>query len=683
MRSQLSSLTIPLQALGLFVAGVLAAPAAAQLPSSCPVAWWPGEGDAVDIINGNGGTLGGGATFAPGMVGQGFSLDGVSGSVIQIPDSPDLRPQMLTAEAWVKTNSYATQSILAKPVGPSHYNSFQLWTANGRLGMAFKTTVPSVSLVAPITLGQFFHAAMTWDGSTARLYLNGALVHSTMPAPSMIDYDNSPVVIGSDLSFGNLELAVNGVIDEPAIWDRALSQAEIHAIYAAGSAGKPSCVTDSPPIADAGVDFPVNEGQTSVMLDGSASSDPDSDPLSFSWIQSAGTIVVLSDATAAQPTFDAPLVPIGGEMLTFELTITANGVDDTDTVDVSVVNVNHTPVAEAGPDQSLANNTAVAEGSPVTLDGGGSFDIDNDSFTYAWTQDSGPTVLLSGATTASPTFTAPVVGGSGAPGVVATLVFRLTVDDLFSPDCPAPGYTLADCVDTVIIEITNINNDPIADAAVGPGPNELMANENSLVTLDGTDSSDPDSDTLTYAWQWVSGPAVTLLAANTATPSFTAPFVSAGGSDVEFSLTVDDGYGGMHTNNVVVHVQNINDPPLASAARPTKALLWPPKHGMVLIGILGVTDPDNDAVITIDSVTQDEPTNGQGDGDTAIDAIINPDGTVLVRAERSGNGDGRVYHIHFTASDLEGSASGVVTVSVPKKKKSTAVDSGQAHDSTN
>ena len=85
------------------------------------------------------------------------------------------------------------------------------------------------------------------------------------PAPSMIDYDNSPVVIGSDLSFGNLELAVNGVVDEPAIWDRALSQAEIHAIYAAGSAGKPSCVTDSPPIADAGVDFPVNEGQTSVM----------------------------------------------------------------------------------------------------------------------------------------------------------------------------------------------------------------------------------------------------------------------------------------------------------------------------------------------------------------------------------------------------------------------------------
>jgi len=65
-----------------------------------------------------------------------------------------------------------------------------------------------------------------------------------------------------------------------------------------------------------------------------------------------------------------------------------------------------------------------------------------------------------------------------------------------------------------------------------------------------------------------------------------------------------------------------------------------------------------------------------------VDAIIQTDGTVLLRAERSGAGDGRVYHIHFTATDLEGSASGVVTVSVPHKKKSTAADGGELHDST-
>jgi chitinase len=129
-------------------------------------------------------------------------------------------------------------------------------------------------------------------------------------------------------------------------------------------------------------------------------------------------------------------------------------------------------------------------------------------------------------------------------------------------------------------------------------------------------------------------------------------------------------------------VQNTNDPPLASAARPTIASLWPPNHGMVLVGITGVTDPNNNATITITGVTQDEPTNGLGDGDTAIDAVINVNGTVLLRAERSGKGDGRVYRVSFTASDFEGSTSGVVIVTVPHSVKKPAIDSGGTFDST-
>jgi hypothetical protein len=129
---------------------------------------------------------------------------------------------------------------------------------------------------------------------------------------------------------------------------------------------------------------------------------------------------------------------------------------------------------------------------------------------------------------------------------------------------------------------------------------------------------------------------------------------------------------------VVIHVQNTNDPPLASAAQPTASVLWPPTHGLIAVGIINVSDSDNDAVsIRITRVTQDEPTNGLGDGDTGPDAIINSDGTVLLRAERSGNGDGRVYNVFFTASDLEGSSSGVVRVMVPKSKKTDgAIDSG-------
>jgi len=55
---------------------------------------------------------------------------------------------------------------------------------------------------------------------------------------------------------------------------------------------------------------------------------------------------------------------------------------------------------------------------------------------------------------------------------------------------------------------------------------------------------------------------------------------------------------------------------------------------------------------------------------------------VFLRAERSGNGNGRVYHIHFIASDLEGSVSGVVTASVPHQKNGPVIDGGELYDST-
>jgi chitinase len=56
---------------------------------------------------------------------------------------------------------------------------------------------------------------------------------------------------------------------------------------------------------------------------------------------------------------------------------------------------------------------------------------------------------------------------------------------------------------------------------------------------------------------------------------------------------------------------------------------------------------------------------------------------VLLRAERAGNGNGRVYTIHFTASDFEGSASGKVNVCVPHSVKSGAINGGELYNSTN
>ena len=113
------------------------------------------------------------------------------------------------------------------------------------------------------------------------------------------------------------------------------------------------------------------------------------------------------------------------------------------------------------------------------------------------------------------------------------------------------------------------------------------------------------------------------------------------------------------------------------------ASLWPANHSMVSISILGVTDPDGDPVtVQIDRIMQDEPTNGTGDGDTCPDAQGVGTATAKVRAERSGNGDGRVYTIFFSASDGRGgSCQSSVKVCVPHNAHGSCADDLPQFDS--
>ena len=129
-----------------------------------------------------------------------------------------------------------------------------------------------------------------------------------------------------------------------------------------------------------------------------------------------------------------------------------------------------------------------------------------------------------------------------------------------------------------------------------------------------------------------------------------------------------------------------NLPPDCSAAAASPAMLWPPNHQFVDVSVAGVRDPDGDPVaITITGVTQDEPLNGGGQGNTCPDATGVGTATASVRAEREGTGDGRVYHIAFTADDDRGGrCTGSVTVCVPhdQGRGRACVDQGALFDST-
>jgi K319-like protein len=415
-------------------------------------------------------------------------------------------------------------------------------------------------------------------------------------------------------------------------------------------------VLGSLPTADAGPDQSVTEGDV-VRLDGAASAGPG---LSFRWIQVAGPPAALADTQTPAPTFIAPLLPggTGSQTLTFELTVSNAAGSSSDTIDVLVTNVNHAPESHAGAAQT------VREGTLVVLDGRGSFDPDGDPLVFRWIQVSGIPVALVDSETVTPSFTAPSLqGGLGDPAI---LTFALTVTD-----------GVAARTDEVSVTVEQLNHPPVAD----PGLPQTVRSGR-LVGLDGTGSFDPDGDQIVYRWTQLSGVAVQLTDGSGPTPTFIAPATS-GPMFLTFRLVVSDTQLDSEPAPVIVTV--VNDRPLCELARAVPDLLWPANHRMVPIAITGVTDPDNDTIsIQIKGVTQDEPVNGLGDGDTSPDALIGQ-GTVQLRAERSGSGNGRVYQIRFSAHDGRGGqCTGVAQVAVPRSAKPSeyAVDDGQRYDST-
>jgi cysteine-rich repeat protein len=129
-----------------------------------------------------------------------------------------------------------------------------------------------------------------------------------------------------------------------------------------------------------------------------------------------------------------------------------------------------------------------------------------------------------------------------------------------------------------------------------------------------------------------------------------------------------------------------NLPPDCSGAAPSIGDLWPPNHKSVPIAITGVTDPDGDPlVLTVTAIAQDEPIDASGSGNTCPDATGVGVDTASVRSERSGNGDGRVYHIAFQAVDRCNAACiGEVTVCVRHDHRPNGVcgDGGPLFDAT-
>ena len=218
-------------------------------PPKGMAAWWPGDGNANDLVGSSNGTLQHGASFATGIVGQGFALDGVD-DYVDFGNAPSLRVSSgdFSIDAWVRFDAItaADMSIvdkmsavgvnldgwrLIKQGDDNHFwFCFGGGTVNRCVDPAF--TVFSRTLAVPDV---WFHVAAVKSASSFSLYVNGEQEDSRSPVPAFVDTQSASLLVGSYILQGaNLD----GIVDEVQLFNRALSASEVRSIFDAGKLGK-------------------------------------------------------------------------------------------------------------------------------------------------------------------------------------------------------------------------------------------------------------------------------------------------------------------------------------------------------------------------------------------------------------------------------------------------------------
>jgi len=199
------------------------------------------------------------------------------------------------------------------------------------------------------------------------------------------------------------------------------------------------------PVINTAATVSINE-ETEMTLDASETTDAEQDALTFTWIQTDGISVELSNTTNSTLTFQAPTVEVTSN-LTFELTVN-DGIDSTvATVTVIVNQVNIAPSITIDD-----HNASYQEKSTISLVAQATDPDENDQLTYSWTQTSGPTVSLNNVTAAQVNLTLPDVSSD------QSIELKVTVSD----------GILSTSASTSLI-ITNVNQPKAVSTTSGGG----------------------------------------------------------------------------------------------------------------------------------------------------------------------------------------------------------------------
>ena len=234
--------------------------AVCSAPPSGIVDWWRAEGNAADFAGLSNGLLVGGATNAPGIVGQAFKLNGAN-SYVRLPDNifpiPPTAPagSPFTFETWFATTNggviLGQESGVVFVTASGYVPAIYIGTDGKLYVQAFwGGNINQLISTNIVKDGAFHHLAVAFDGTNEFAYLDGQFFGSH--AFTQVSYAQSysyQLGIGHTGNWpaGNgTWFPFAGLIDEAALYNRALSSSEVAAIYSAGSAGK--CQSSLPPV---------------------------------------------------------------------------------------------------------------------------------------------------------------------------------------------------------------------------------------------------------------------------------------------------------------------------------------------------------------------------------------------------------------------------------------------------
>ena len=269
--------------------------------------------------------------------------------------------------------------------------------------------------------------------------------------------------------------------------------------------------------------------------------DENPNQVTFLWEQVAGDAKLnLTPNNQRQVTLTAPEILPPNKFGIIKLTANdgTNPPVGSNQLQVTILNVNKPPIIK------ISKVGPVLENKSVVLDTTGTIDPDKDQpLRFSWKQISKtPKAVIQNNLTSRPTFIAPNVHND------TNIQLRLTVSD---------GNKINGTANqTLIIPVKQVNLPPVANA----GKN-FVANESSIVTLNGNKTKDPDRlDKLKYLWTQVAGELfIDIKNEKTVKPSFKVPFVKQNNSLYTFKLTVTDPKGLNSSDTVNMTVRKISN----------------------------------------------------------------------------------------------------------------------------